>query len=159
MRKKFFSRMWFYFRQGWTTYFAFIMAAVNTMVVTYYLAIDNIPFLKEIFPSFAIYVIIISAIGIPILILIGNIHYKRSNVYSSEADILVESYPYYYKLTPGYKKEAIYPLFLIITQLLVKILQNEKMSDADKKKIDELTKKMEGLIAGGYVGNPPKKAI
>ena len=44
-------RGWYYFRQGWTVYFAFIMAAVNTLTVTYFLAIESYPVLQEIFPS------------------------------------------------------------------------------------------------------------
>ena len=39
---------------GWGTYFAFIFAAINTLTVTYYLAIENYPVLKAIFPSFEI---------------------------------------------------------------------------------------------------------
>ena len=64
-------RGWFYFRQGWTTYFAFIFAALNTMVVTYYLAIENIPELKLVFPSFYIYLIAASFLGVPLLIFVG----------------------------------------------------------------------------------------
>ena len=45
-------RGWFYFRTGWATYFAFIFAAVNSIIVTYYLAIENLPILKEVFPLF-----------------------------------------------------------------------------------------------------------
>ena len=59
-------RGWFYFRQGWTTYFAFIFAAINTMVVTYYLAIENIPSLKTIFPTFYVYLAITTSTGIPL---------------------------------------------------------------------------------------------
>ena len=44
-----FFRAWFYFRNGWSLYFAFIFAAINTLVVTYYLAIDKIPFLLDFF--------------------------------------------------------------------------------------------------------------
>ena len=47
MRENAGFRAWFYFRQGWTTYFAFIFAAINTMVVTYYLAVENIPILQN----------------------------------------------------------------------------------------------------------------
>ena len=71
-------RSWYYFRQGWSTYFAFIFAAVNTLTVTYFLAVDNYPELKIIFPSFEIYIGIISLIGIPLLVLIGYLHYKKS---------------------------------------------------------------------------------
>ena len=59
-------RSWYYFRIGWSTYFAFILAAINTLTVTYFLAIDNYPILKVIFPSFEIYIIIILVIGIPL---------------------------------------------------------------------------------------------
>ena len=44
-------RAWYYFRMGWSTYFAFILAAINTLTVTYFLAIDNYPSLKSVFLS------------------------------------------------------------------------------------------------------------
>ena len=74
-------RSWYYFRMGWSTYFAFIFAAINTLTVTYYLAIEKVPILVSIFPSFFQYVLIVSLIGIPMLILIGYAHYKRSKAY------------------------------------------------------------------------------
>ena len=49
-------RGWYYFRMGWSTYFAFIFAAVNTLTVTYYLAIEKVPTLMSIFPTFIQYV-------------------------------------------------------------------------------------------------------
>ena len=55
-------RAWFYFRMGWATYFAFIFAAVNTLTVTYFLAIENYPSLQVVFPSFVYYIIIVSLI-------------------------------------------------------------------------------------------------
>ncbi len=87
-------RFWYYFRMGWSTYFAFIFAAINTLTVTYFLAIDNYPILKEIFPSFAHYIVITIAIGIPLLILIGYTHFKKSRAYKAEADISFESHPH-----------------------------------------------------------------
>ena len=45
-------RGWFYFRQGWSMYFAFLFAAVNTLTVTYYLAIERYPLLHDLFPTF-----------------------------------------------------------------------------------------------------------
>ena len=64
-------RSWFYFRMGWGTYFAFIFAATNTLTVTYYLAIERIPTLVTIFPNFFQYILIISTIGVPLLIIVG----------------------------------------------------------------------------------------
>ena len=86
-------RGWFYFRMGWSTYFAFILAAINTLTVTYFLAIDNYPALKTFFPSFEIYVFIIITIGVPLLIFIGYSHYKKTKAFRSEVDVLVETNP------------------------------------------------------------------
>ena len=86
-------RGWFYFRMGWSTYFAFILAAINTLTVTYFLAVDNYPALKIIFPSFEIYVLIIISIGVPLLIFIGYSHYKKTKAFRSEVDVLVETNP------------------------------------------------------------------
>ena len=86
-------RGWFYFRMGWSTYFAFILAAINTLTVTYFLAVDNYPALKMIFPSFEIYVLIIVSIGVPLLIFIGYSHYKKTKAFRSEVDVLVETNP------------------------------------------------------------------
>ena len=92
-------RGWFYFRMGWSTYFAFILAAINTLTVTYFLAVDNYPALKIIFPSFEIYVLIIISIGVPLLIFIGYSHYKKTKAFRSEMDILVESNPFLRRTT------------------------------------------------------------
>ena len=94
MRQNIGFRGWFYFRQGWTTYFAFIFAAINTMVVTYYLAIENIPVLKTIFPTFYAYLAITASLGIPLLIFIGYAHQKKTASYKAEADIYYESNPH-----------------------------------------------------------------
>lgn len=156
-RKKLGFRAWFYFRQGWTTYFAFIFAAVNTMVTTYYLAIENIPALKTVFPSFFVYVGIIAGCGIPLLVFVGYVHYKRSSAYSAEADINVESYPYFYKLQPGWTQEVVFPLYNVITELLVKLSKNEKISNEEMAKIEDLQKKIDLLTKGGYVGSHREK--
>lgn len=157
MRKNIQFRAWFYFRQGWGTYFAFIFAAINTLVVTYYLAIREIPALLIIFPSFINYVLIVSAIGIPLLITIGYIHYKRSSAYASEVDIAIEANPYFYKLPPGYNIEVLFPLYYALTNLLIKLAKDEKLTDSELNQINELQKKIDTLIKGGYVGNPKRK--
>lgn len=157
MRKNVPFRGWFYFRMGWSTYFAFIFAAINTLVTTYYLAIKDVPSLKLLFPSFAAYVGIITAIGIPLLIGIGYVHFKRSPAYSAETDISAESNPYYYKLPPGYTIEVLYPLFQTLTNLLLKIANNQKLTELELQEIQELQKKIDILIKGGHVGNPRRK--
>ena len=76
---------WFYLRTGYTQYFAFIFAAVNTLTVTYFLAIDNYPFLYAIFPTFGHYIIITVLIGIPMLMWFGYLHYWRVPAFAQEA--------------------------------------------------------------------------
>jgi hypothetical protein len=154
VKNKLFFRAWFYFRQGWSTYFAFIFAALNTMVVTYYLAIEQMPTLKNIFPEFWLYLVIMTSLGVPILVLIGFIHFKRLPAFHSETDISIESNPYYYKLPPGYMQEAFVPFYLTMTNLMVKSLNNEKLTEDEMKQIKDLQKKLDLLIRGGYVGKP-----
>ncbi len=67
MNSQLLFRSWFYFRQGWSVYFAFAMAAINTLTVTYYLAIEKYPTLNAIFPSFLQYMFYAILIGIPVL--------------------------------------------------------------------------------------------
>lgn|SRR5579872_6646803 len=152
-------RAWFYFRQGWAQYFAFLFAAINTMTVTYYLAIKDVPILKEVFFSFWIYLVFVSGIGIPILIGVGYFHYKRSRAYHAEADITTESNPYYYKLPPGYWKEVIMPTYLLVTNLLLKITKNEKLTENELKTIQDIQQKMDSLIKGNAVGTTNSKFL
>jgi len=88
------SRSWYYFRMGWSTYFAFIFAAINTLTVTFYLIVENYPALKSIFPTFEIYVGIFVLIGIPLLVAIGYAHFKRTKARKAEVDIELETDPY-----------------------------------------------------------------
>ena len=126
-------RGWFYFRQGWTTYFAFIFAAINTMVVTYYLAIENIPELKIIFPSFYVYLITASFIGIPLLIFIGYAHQKKTASYKTEADIYYESNPH--ALRTYNNTELLFQLNLKLINLL---LVDYEKNNVSNEKLDNL---------------------
>jgi len=136
MRRHLAFRAWFYFRNGWAIYFAFIFAAVNTLTVTYFLAIERYPFLNEIFPTFPHYIIIICVIGVPILILIGYVHYKRSSAYRSEADISIEVNPYFRRILLN--TELMISSYLKVTELLVKLSQNEKLSPSELEEIKKL---------------------
>ena len=128
-------RLWYYFRQGWSIYFAFILAAINTLTVTYFLAIDNYPGLKIIFPSFELYIIILSSIGIPILIFIGYSHYKKTQGFKSEIDILIETNPYQRRILVN--TETVLSLQLKLISVIQEIAKNQ---DLDQNKIDELEK-------------------
>ena len=150
--------MLFRSRQGWSTYFAFIFAAINTLVTTYYLAIKNIPYLTQIFPTFSVYVGVVVSTGIPILVAIGYVHFKKSAAFSSEQDVNAESNPYLFKLPPGYNVEVIFPMYLVLTKYLMKWSRDEKLTNEEINEIYELQKKINLLIDGGYVGNHPRQS-
>ena len=135
-------RSWYYFRMGWGTYFAFIFAAINTLTVTYYLAIERVPTLLSIFPNFLQYVLIISTIGVPLLVIVGYIHYKRTLAFKSEVDVIMESNPYQRRNVVNIT--LILESILKTNQLLLKLSKNEKLSETEiretNSKIDEITK-------------------
>ena len=129
-------RGWFYFRMGWATYFAFIFAAINTLTVTYFLAIENYPFLNVIFPSFIQYVLIITSIGVPLLVLIGYVHYKRTKAYKSEADVMVESNPYQRRNIVNIT--ILVSLTMKLNEMMLKMAKNEKLTSKEIVEIEKL---------------------
>ena len=149
-------RAWFYFRQGWTAYFAFIMAAINMLTVTYFLAIDNYPSLQGIFPTFVHYILAAIFIGAPLLVLVGYVHYQRSAAYSAEAEVNVEAFPYWYKIPPGWNKEVVFPLYLSMLNIMIKMSKDEKLSQDEIDKITNIQKSLHHLIDGGYVAKPKR---
>ena len=128
-------RAWFYFRTGWSTYFVFILAAINTLTVTYFLAIDNYPVLKAVFPTFEQYALIMVSVGIPLLIVVGYFHYKKTLAYKSEMDITVESNQYLSRNKVN--ADLSLKLNLKLISLLLKMSTDEKI---DKNEIDEIEK-------------------
>ena len=134
-------RGWFYFRMGWSTYFVFILAAINTLTVTYFLAIDNYPVLKSIFPSFEQYAVMMVCIGIPLLILVGYAHFKKTLAYKSEMDVMIESNPYITRNTVN--ADLSLKLNLKLISLLLKMSTGEKI---DKNEIDEIKKLQDGIL-------------
>ena len=135
MKQRIGFRGWFYFRIGWSPYFVFILAAINTLTITYFLAIDNYPILKAIFPTFEQYALIMISVGIPLLIVVGYLHFKKTLAYESEMDIYVESNPYLSRNTVN--ADLSLKLNLKLISLLLKMSTNEKI---EKNEIDEIEK-------------------
>tara|TARA_Y100000310_G_scaffold336589_1_gene421554 strand:- start:1811 stop:2269 length:459 start_codon:yes stop_codon:yes gene_type:complete len=131
-------RGWYYFRTGWSTYFAFIVAAVNALTVTFFLAIENYPALSVIFPTFLHYILIVVGVGIPILVLIGYVHFKRSKSYRAEADIGVESNPHFRRILQN--TEILLPAYLKLTELMIKLSTNNKLTDEELEEVSKLQK-------------------
>ena len=132
-------------------YFAFIFAAINTLTVTYYLAIDEIPSLLSLFPTFSHYVGAAILIGVPILIIIGYVHFKRSPAYKSEATIGFEVNPFVRRSLIN--SEINLELNLMILNILSKLSNQEKLNDDELNKIKESRDKLDNLIDNRTIKN------
>ena len=133
-------RGWFYFRTGWATYFAFIVAAVNALTVTFFLAIEEYPLLSVIFPTFFHYVVIVVGIGVPVLILVGYIHYKKSKSFRAEQDVLIETSPHFRRILQN--TEVLLSSYLKLTELMIKLSENKKLTDKELKDVSQLQQKL-----------------
>ena len=120
-------RSWYYFRMGYSSYFAFIFAAINMLTVTYFLAIDSYPILKEVFPTFVIYTMVAVGIGIPLLMGVGYFHFKRTPSYRSEAAINFESNPFVRRTLIN--SELTLEINRGLFALLLKMQKGEKIND------------------------------
>ena len=140
MEKNLGFRGWFYFRTGWATYFAFIVAAVNALTVTFFLAIDEYPSLGVIFPTFFHYVLIVSGIGVPLLIFVGYVHYKKSKSFRAEQDVLIETSPHFRRILQN--TEVLLPSYLKLIELVVKLSENKKLTDKELEEVSKLQKKL-----------------
>ena len=129
-------RGWFYFRMGWATYFAFIFAAINTLTVTYFLAIERYPFLTDIFPNFIQYVIVVSSIGIPLLVVVGYVHYKRTKAFQAETAVGAESNPYQRRNIVNIT--ILLSLTMKVNDMMVKMAKNEKLTSKDIEEVEKL---------------------
>ena len=138
-------RSWFYFRMGWSTYFAFIFAAINTLTVTYFLAIERYPGLSAIFPSFIQYVLIITIIGVPLLVVVGYVHYKRTLAYRAEVDVALESNPY--QLRNVVNNAINVELALRMFEMILKLSKNQKLTENEIAELTNTHKKFLDLNA------------
>ena len=140
MEKNLGFRGWFYFRTGWTTYFAFIVAGINALTVTFFLAIENYPSLSVIFPTFFHYIVIVVGVGVPVLILVGYVHFKKSKSFRAEQDILIETSPHIRRILQN--TEVLLPSYLKLTELMIKLSENKKLTDKELEEVSKLQKRL-----------------
>jgi hypothetical protein len=152
------SRSWYYFRIGYNTYLVFMIGYGSTLVTIYYLAIKNIPEIQSLFQRFWLFAVLSTVVGVPVSVLIGWVHTKRSILWKTEIDIATEANPYYYRLPPGYWKEAAFPAYLEILKLVKMLSERANVLTAEERaRIEKIEKNLEILMQGGYVGTPRVK--
>ena len=137
-------RSWYYFRMGYSSYFAFIFAAINTLTVTYFLAIENYPVLKEVFPTFTIYTIIAVGIGIPMLVCVGYFHFKRTTAFRSETAINFESNPFSRRMLVN--TELSLKINQELIALLLKMQKGEKTNEEALEQIQKTQTEINKLV-------------
>ena len=138
-------RGWFYFRMGWSTYFAFIFAAINTLTVTFYLAIEKYPLLEFIFPTFFHYIVIICSIGAPALIMIGYVHFKRTAARRAEVDVAYETNPYVARTLVN--TQILLSLNLKLSEIILKLSTEEKLSKEEIVNVRKLQDELNDFVS------------
>ncbi len=128
-------RVLYYFRHGWGGYAGFILSALSTLITTYFLGIENYPPLESIFPTFTHYALIIGGILIPILIMIGYIHWKKSGVMKAELSISYEENPYITRIIVD--SELMLKLNLKLENIL-NLVDKGKISKEEHDELQEL---------------------
>lgn len=141
------------------TYLALLIGGINLMTSTYFLAINDIPILKTTFPTFELYVGTILLVGVPVVVLLGWLHFKKIGVFSADASIYTQNNIDNYRLVPGHQLEVFGPAYMTILRIMVKRINEEELTDEDLENIDKLQKLLRHLIQGGHVGNPPTGAF
>jgi len=93
-------RSWYYFQKGYSTYLALPIGLFSVSTTVYYLAIKSIPDLTRIFPNFSSFLLIFPLVY-PIGVLFGWAHFRKSKVFQTEQEIIVQSSQYTTtKITP-----------------------------------------------------------
>ena len=134
-------RGWVYFRIGWANYFAFLFAATTTLVTTYFLLIQDVQLIKEIFPTFTHYVVTAILVGVPFLITIGYIHFQRSQAFKAESDVRVESNPHQRRIL--FNTELLLEIVFRLNNLFLRKLNNEKLTEKELGEIYMIQEKIQ----------------
>jgi hypothetical protein len=152
-------RAWFYFRQGYNLYLAFLIGFASNIIVLYRLGVTDIGWLHDIFPSLTVFVIVGLLIAIPVGILAGLYHMKRTAAFAADASVQTEANPYSYKII-GKEKEVFLPLWVLTVRGLAKMLERqETLTTEDKKEFEEILNKANALLEGQYVGLPKRHGV
>ena len=152
-------RTLFYFRMGYAAYLIMLLGAVNVLTSTYFLAIEEVPFIKEVFPTFEMYVITAALVAIPAVTAVGYAHYKRIGAHSAEMAISTQNNIFNYKFQPGFNPEVFGPAYKMILRSVLKRSVSERLTDEEIGEINRLRERLRHLIDGGSVGTYARGVI
>jgi hypothetical protein len=153
-------RAWFYFRTGYNLYLAFLIGFASNIVVLYRLGVTDNKYLAPLFPSLTLFTIVGLVFAVPVGILAGLYHMKRTGAFAADASVSMESNPYIYKLVPGKEKEVFLPLWILTARALAKVLDTQKtFTSEEKRELEDLLNKANALLEGQNVGLPKQIGV
>ncbi len=129
------------------------------MIVTYALAVVDVPAIHDIFLHLYLVGIVGFLIIGPISIYAGLYHIKRTGAYSAEASVLTESNPCVYKAIPGEGREVFLPLLVLSAKGLAKLIeQQQTLTWEEQREFPIVLGKADTLLEGASVGLPKDKS-
>lgn len=152
-------RTMYYFQIGYSTYLILFMGAINVLTSTYFLAIEQIPFIKNLFPTFEIYVVTAVVVAIPVVTITGYVHFKRVGAFSAATSIMTQNFIFNYRMPPGFTVDVYGPAYKMILKMALKRANSEKLTAEEIKEIDRLRERLRHLIEGGSTGSYSKGVI
>jgi hypothetical protein len=92
------SAFYYYFRQGYP-HVSFPLTFVGLSTSIYYLAIENVPFLKELFPKFRFF-LLVTGFGLAVFCGVAGFMYVNLYMYRVGSKINLYSSPYHIEIIP-----------------------------------------------------------
>ncbi len=83
---------------------------------------------------------IVVGVGVPVLVLVGYVHFKRSKSFRAEADIQIETSPHIRRMLQN--TEILLPIYLKLTELMVKLSENKKLTDKELQEVSILQQEL-----------------
>jgi hypothetical protein len=146
-------RAWFYFRQGYNVYLAFLIGFASNIVVLYRLGVTDNKYLSPIFPTLTVFTLVGLVIAVPVGILAGLYHMKRTGAFAADASVSLEANPYVYRVTPGKEKEVLLPLMILTAKGLAQVMDQLKTMTPEKRsEFEDVLAKADILLKGQAVG-------
>ena len=153
-------RAWFYFRQGYNVYLAFLIGFASNIVVLYRLGVEPNDYLHPLAPTLSIFIIEGLALAIPLGIITGLYHMKRTAAFAADAAVQTESNPYMYKAIPGKEREVFIPIWILTLRALSNLLdQHRTITTEDRQEMEDILNKANALLEGQYVGLPKRMGV
>ena len=125
----FLLRSFYYFRTGYSIYLSLPLTMISLCTTVYYLAIQNIPILKSVFPGVLEFGLALVVVVYPSGALAGWFHFKKMPFYRIEQTINVESNPY--------SQTKLTPVMIPMWKTLMELARKEGLNVSEMQKILE----------------------